>query len=369
MDFEIKELYKAAMKKIILYVLLFVFSFPAMAQEIETVPEKPLEEKPQLTAEQFVAKRVKESKEQNFISFSYENDLIGGGTDQYYTSGLRATYFNVNTDVPEAIDGIAKEIPTFDINDTTSTYFSIGQNIYTPEDISIRANQNNDRPWAAWLYGSVGLATLSDNHIDELEFTLGVVGPEALGEQVQKATHRHLTDSDIPRGWSNQLEFEPGIILSWQRRWPQAFVQNIGGYRLRAEPNVNVSLGNVYTYAGTGLSFKFGPNLGTLEDSPPRVRPAMPGTGFFETPERGWNWHIFAGLDGRAIGRNIFLDGNTFRDSPSIDKKYFVGDASAGVAFTFDQYRLSYSYNMRSKEFDGQDDLAEFGAITLSTRF
>ncbi|MCB1531575.1 MAG: lipid A deacylase LpxR family protein [Alphaproteobacteria bacterium] len=355
------------LKALLLAAGLFCMSTAVRAQTLQD--DRPLPEETKLSAEQFVAQRVKNAEDKNYISLSYENDLIGGGTDQYYTSGLRATYFNVNTPIPAGIDEMADSIPSFDINDTTSTYFSIGQNIFTPDDITIRTNQNNDRPWAAWLYTSVGLASFDEDHMDELEFTLGVVGPEALGEQVQKAVHKHITNSDLPKGWDNQLQFEPGVIFYWQRRWPQAFVKNIGPYRLRAEPNINLSLGNVYTYAGTGLNFRFGPNLGTLEDAPPRVRPAMPGTGFFETPKRGWNWYVFAGVDGRAIARNIFLDGNTFRDSPSIDKKYFVGDANAGVAFTYDQYRISYSFNARSKEFEGQDDMSTFGSITLSTRF
>lgn len=30
-----------------------------------------------------------------YISASYENDMIGGGEDQFYTSGLQPSYFNV----------------------------------------------------------------------------------------------------------------------------------------------------------------------------------------------------------------------------------------------------------------------------------
>jgi hypothetical protein len=267
------------------------------------------------------------------------------------------------------LDEMADAIPTFDLNATTSTFFTLGQNIYTPENIRLRVNQDSDRPWAAFLYGSVGLSTFENNHIDELELTLGVVGPEALGEQAQKFIHTHITDSPIPKGWSNQLDFEPGLILSGQRRWPMALSKTIGDFHFGMEPNVNVSLGNVYTYAGAGLSFTFGPYQDRFQDTPPRVRPAMPGSGYFETPDQGWSWYMFAGLDGRAVARNIFLDGNTFSDSHSVDKKPLVGDTTAGVAFTLGDYRLSYSLNARSKEFDGQDGESVFGAMTLSTRF
>ncbi len=325
------------------------------------------------TAENNVANHVRQANEKNFISLSVENDVLGGGTDQYYTSGVRLTYFNVNTPVPPVVDEMADAIPTFDLNETTSTFFTLGQNIYTPEDIEVRANQDDDRPWAAFLYGSVGLATLENNHIDELALTLGVVGPDALGEQSQKLIHKHLTDSPTPKGWKNQLDFEPGIIVSAQRRWPRFyrydFDTELGDYRFQVEPNVNISVGNIYTYAGGGFAFSFGPDVEIIQDKPPRVRPAMPGSGYFETPEEGWGWLLFAGLDGRAVARDIFLDGNTFKDSYSVDKKPFVADASAGVAFTYDRYRLSYSINARSKEFDGQEDPSVFGSLTLSTRF
>ncbi|MEM7651174.1 MAG: lipid A deacylase LpxR family protein [Pseudomonadota bacterium] len=348
-------MFKAFAKLLIAALITFPFSSHAQ----ESTP----------SVEQQIAERLRAAEDKNYLSLSIENDNLGGGTDRFYTSGVRFTWFNVNTPVPDMIDEMADAVPTFDINDTTSTFFTFGQNIYTPEDIELRANQDNDRPWAAFLYGSVGLATLEGNHIDELELTLGIVGPEALGEQTQKLIHTHVSNSPTPKGWRNQLDFEPGIILSAQRRWPAAWAADLGDYRLRAEPNMNVSLGNIYTYAGTGLTFTFGPYQSRFQDTPPRVRPAMPGSGYFETPDQNWSWYLFASADGRLMGRNIFLDGNSFSSSHDVDKKFLVGDATAGLAFTLGDYRLSYSLNARSKEFDGQDDPSVFGALTLSTRF
>ncbi|MCB1530619.1 MAG: lipid A deacylase LpxR family protein [Rhodospirillales bacterium] len=321
------------------------------------------------TLQEKYAARAQNVEDKNYVSFSFENDSIGTGTDRFYSSGERLSWFNVNTPVPPVIDRLADIIPTFDLNETTSTLFTLGQNIYTPEDIRIAAPQNNDHPWAAWLYGSVGLATVTDNHIDELEVTLGLVGPEAMGEQTQKFIHRHVTNSAIPKGWAHQLDFEPGLILSWARRWPQALAYEQNNLRLALEPNINLSLGNIYTYAGSGVTLTLGPHQNALQDRPPRIRPAIPGTGFFDVPDKGWSWHLFASADGRAIARNIFLDGNSFSDGPGVSKKHLVADASAGIALTFGDYRLSYALNFRSKEFDGQDDESVFGSLTLTTRF
>jgi len=324
--------------------------------------------------ERDVAKNLKANPYHNYLSASYENDLIGDGSDRYYTSGVRLSYFNTETRLPDFIDNAANALPGFEVNETTSTFFTIGQNIYTPEDVSTAVPNPKDRPYAGWLYGSVGMATLSQDHLDELELTLGVVGPSSLAEQTQKFIHRHITDSPIPHGWKYQLDDEPGVILSWERRWPRGingdWSLDLGSdYRIRAEPNINVSLGNVYTYAGTGMMFTFGPSKNVLQDTPPRVKPAMSGTGYFDVPVENYDWYLFAGVDGRAVARNIFLDGNSFDDSPSVDKKPLVGDAVAGIAFTLYDYRLAYSINYRTKEFDGQDKATTFGSLTLTSRF
>lgn len=352
----------------------------AQAQEVKPEQSYPKREKdhfifpnaqyiPEISYEGLTRRNINRNEERNYLSLSVENDLIGGGTDQFYTSGVRLTYFNAGTDAPKAMEIIDTALPMFTINDTTSTFFTLGQNIFTPEDITIQANQDDDRPWAGFLYTSIGLVTAQENHLDELELTLGVVGDAALGEQTQKAVHKYISDSPKPEGWDNQLEFEPGVILSWQRRWPAALALDAGDYRLAVEPNINASVGNIYTYAGAGFIVSFGPYQGYLQDTPPKVRPASPGSGYFETPSQGWGWYVFAGADGRAVARNIFLDGNTFKDSHSVDKEIFVGDLTAGFALTLDDYRLAYSINSRSDEFKGQSGQSVFGSVTLSTRF
>ena len=325
----------------------------------------------EFTLEDHIVQRLEQAQDHNYLSFSFENDAIGSGRDENYTNGVRLTYFDVETEMPEAVRSMAEKIPTFSVNRTTGTFFTLGQNLYTPRQINNPNPQPNDRPWAAWLYGSIGMATIQKNRMDELEFTAGIIGPEALGEPIQRFVHKNIPKVLNPVGWDNQLSFEPGVILSWNRRWPawqsQTFNDNL---HMRIEPNINASLGNVYTYAGAGATISLSSKRARFQDTPPRVQPGMAGTGFFDTEDHKFSWQLFAGVDGRAIGRNIFLDGNSFKsDSPSVDKNHLVADANVGLALSFDDYRLSYSLNYRSKEFKTQDNSSLFGSLTLSTRF
>ncbi len=331
-------------------------------QEAQPLPAQPM------TLEQNATRQIIRAEKKKYVTFSFENDSIGSGRDSDYTNGARITYFDAQAPVPDVIHKVAGQIPTFEINQTTSIFYTLGQNMYTPSDITIREAVPDERPWAAWLYMSAGLTTVTGNHVDEVELTGGVVGPAALGEPVQRFVHKAM-QVNLPRGWDNQLHNEPGLMVSWNRRWPDALEAKLGPLQFSLEPNSGVTLGNIYTYGSIGTILTIGPYDQGIQDSPPRVRPAMPGTGFFATPDDEFSWYLFAGLEGRAVARNIFLDGNTFRDSPSIDKKYFVGDGTLGAAITWDDYRLSYNMTYRTEEYHGQDENTLFGGISLSYRY
>lgn len=335
-----------------------LFGFAAFAQEKKTIEEK-------------IPAEVLYTPKDKIITLVVENDAFGGrGRDENYTSGVRFSYLDINANMPNIAYQLDDFIPTFEINETTNVFYSIGQNLYTPSNIQQAMANPNDRPWAAHLYGAIGLSTVTDNHTDEVELSLGVVGPLALGEQTQKFVHKYITtDSPEPQGWDNQLKNEPAILLGWQREYTDYKNLDFGDFSLNTSPYYGLTLGNVYTFADTGVSFSFKPNSEYWQDNPVRVKPGLPGTGYYDLPADKWSWYLFSGIEGRAVARNIFLDGNTFRSSPDTDKKHFVADANAGIAFTYNNYRISYTMVYRTKEFDGQDSDTVFGALNFGYRF
>lgn len=303
-----------------------------------------------------------------FVSLTIENDSLGSGADRNYTNGIRVSWYDTGDKPPALANMLDDFIPMFSVNDTTSVYYSAGQNLYTPREISLSTPNPKDRPYAAFLYGSMGMTNLTDNHQDEVELTVGVIGPWALGRETQQFVHT-LLDAQDPKGWNSQLHNEIGLMGSWQRMWPEAYTAEIGDLHFRASPYAGATVGNIYTYADTGLIFQLVPKAYKWQSTPLRVRPAMPGNGYFSVPEGEFSWSLFAGVEGRAVGRNIFLDGNTFEDSPSVGKKPIVGDANLGAAFTYGRTQISYTLNWRAPEYYGQDDADLFGAVNIGYRF
>lgn len=138
----------------------------------------------------------------------------------------------------------------------------------------------------------------------------------------------------------------------------------MAGTYLSLTPHFGLTAGNIYTCANTGATFKISSASGRWADKPLMVRPSIPGTGFFPKA-MGPYWEVFLALEARAMARSIFLDGNTFTDSHSVDKKPVVGDSSAGVAVTWDRVRVGYTLVYRTREFVGQDERDLFGAVNI----
>lgn len=305
-----------------------------------------------------------------FITLSVENDKFGNGTDKDYTNGLRLTYYNTATKQPFYVQWIDRLVPAYEHNESSNSYFSFGHNLYSPKDITEDFLNREDRPYAAFLYASAGVNTLTYDHVDNVELTLGWVGPSALGEPIQKRFHK-LIGSDTPSGWRFQLKDEPALMLSWERSWPQYWAATIeNDWFVRFAPHVGLTLGNVYTYANAGFTIDLTPKALRWQTQPVRVRPAIPGSGYFERAPEAWSWMVFFGWDTRLMGRNLFLDGNTFKESHRVGRQWWVHDAALGATASYDNWRASYTLNWRSKEFHSPlaDDQV-FGSLSLTYQF
>jgi hypothetical protein len=311
------------------------------------------------------------------FSFYFENDLFAD-TDQGYTNGVKLSWISHDLTgyaesgrLPEWSLPLIRRLPF--INETglqRNVVLSIGQNMYTPEDIEAEDLLEDDRPYSGWTYFGIGLHSKNERRLDSMEIQLGMVGPASFAEQTQKLVHE-LVGSQRPNGWDNQIKNEPGLAVIYERKWRFLYDRDIGKLGFDVIPHIGGALGNVYTYANAGMEARLGWNIpwdfGTslirpsgdpnapLNAQDPRV-----------SSDQGFGLYVFAAADGCAVLHNIFLNGNTFTDSHSVDKKNFVADIGAGVGLIIHRFKLCYTHVLRTKEFEGQEDDQVFGSITLS---
>lgn len=306
-----------------------------------------------------------------------ENDYFGG-TDRHYTNGVKLSW--LTDDLSDWgrhgwRQDFLNALPFVNNPDTQKNLgFSIGQNIYTPRETHLVNPDPDDRPYAGWSYVELTFVSKTATRADIISIQAGIVGPSSLAEDTQRIAHDLIND-DSPRGWDHQLRDEPGINLIYERR--HRLIARSLGDRLGFDfiPHGGVSIGNVQTHANLGGTVRLGVNLpsdfgvalsrgGSIgaapaDDQDPRV-----------AFDRDLSFFVFAGADGRAVARDIFLDGNTWKDSRSVDKEPLVADLMAGFGLIAGRWQLTGTFVQRTKEFETQADTpVRFGSITLSVAF
>ncbi len=323
-----------------------------------------------------------DQREEWTLNLYVENDLFAE-SDQDYTSGIRLSW--VSPDITDYYDGDVLPDWVQSVN-RRLTFFhksheglernvvvSVAQLIYTPEDLTETALIEDDRPYAAWLSLGFGYQTRSETQLDTLEVRLGVVGPAAFGQETQDFIH-DLRGFEKFQGWDNQLENELGLMAVWEHKRKRRFVPEDGSFGWDVIGHTGFALGNVRSHLNAGAEIRLGwaipDDFGTSairpggENSTPNSvwNPAI-------SVDRNWSMHAFAAFDVRLVGQDIFLDGNTFRDSHSVPKESVVADAAVGISFLYRGVKMSYAHIFRSKEFSGQDSSHSYGSLALSYTF
>ena len=294
-----------------------------------------------------------------------ENATISASklTDRYYVNGLRVGWTSPTTATPAALDRAARVLWG---DGQTRISFDIAQTIFTPRDTASRNPPLGDRPYAGLLLGNFGLLTDTPGGRSTVGLSLGVVGPWALGEQVQNGFH-DLIGQGHNNGWHTQLRNEFAFELSSARTWRLPVAQ-FAGLEMDALPELDAGLGNVRIFAQSGASMRLGQGLDS-DYGVARVRPGMSGGDAFR-PTRPFAWYVFAGADAQVVARDITLDGNTFRSSRSVSLKPFVGEVELGAAFMAYGARLTFTEVLQTEEFRHQKGgLHQFGSAALSVRF
>lgn len=311
--------------------------------------------------------------EKGVLSLAVENDSLSSGADDNYTSGIKIAYVSPSEGVPDWLEGAGGFTRYISGDEPDFWGISIGQSIFTPEDIQAAPAPPDQHPYAGWLYMQIMIGVEDDatagrasRYLDTYELEFGMVGPSALGQEAQSGIHQILNAPE-PLGWDSQLNDEFAFAVSFDRRWraTRLFIDVPGGLEFDLTPSAGATLGTLRTEARLGATARIGWRIDN-DYGPPRVRPSLAGVEHFKGGPLSWS--LFAGVQGRAVAQNLFLDGNTFEDSASVERNPYVADFQTGFTISAGDWRLAYTYVWRTEEFETQPTRQDFGALALSWR-
>jgi hypothetical protein len=296
-----------------------------------------------------------------------ENDAVStlkGTSDQYYTSGIRLGW----TSGQDAVGPVATLGQQIWGGGTTRLSLDISQSLFTPSNTQISPPNPNDRPYAGILIGTAGLVHDSDLTRDLLSLSLGVIGPSALGEEVQNGFHNIIGDTPN-RGWHYQIPDQPAFQLLGQRTY-RLPIADLGIADVDVLPSATAGIGDIRDYAQLGSVLRLGQGLQS-DFGTARIEPGLNGADAY-TNAQPFAWYGFAGVDGQAVGYDVTLDGSTFRTAPgpSVHRIWDVGEMEAGAAVLWHGLRITYTQTWQTQEFrHARSGLFNFGSLAVSAKF
>lgn len=324
------------------------------------------------------------------VTLMWENDKAGG-TDRFYTQGSKAAYQRNDPGwISHTVSDLFSLLPFWEASPLAWGVVA-GQNIYTPEDTEQRLLIPDDRPYGAWLY--LGFSLTRGNSRPDPEraggpvlfqerivLDLGLIGPSALGRQVQNNVHEAINVATA-KGWRNQLKSEFGLQLYYQRKWLVQLQRDPGqGFGVDFLPHLGGALGNVFTHLSLGATLRVGWNLGR-DDFGPSQRIASAGLDSLHEPSEAFRVYAFARVEGRGVLWNAYLDGNLFRspvrrlsvsgqvERHRIERENFIADFEVGLTLCWYGVECGFTIVTRTREFEAQRNSAVFGALHLAWTF
>ena len=284
-------------------------------------------------------------------------------SDEYYTAGHYFSYLS-----PEFADSWINKIAGFaHLYDAHFTRFSIAlkQEIYTPENKYIYNDGTtplqNDILFGAGLYANLSFVSRTRDFMEQFSIDLGVAGPLALGKEAQNGVHK-LTNNGIARGWDYfGLKNEALINLHYGIIWRWVFIEDF----FDILPYFQISLGNAYTAANAGARFRVG--YGIRNDF-----------GFQKLKSRfaqniaddGLKIYAVFGVNGSVVGRDMFIQGNSFGGAKSgVKLNHFLYEIEFGAMIGWKYLSFGYIYTAESKRFKEQKWQHKYGSIRLEIMF
>jgi len=303
------------------------------------------------------------AEESNWFAVTIDNDLLVGN-DSGYTNGMYFSWFDVSDvnkhNEPHWLAAPLSWSLNLDNVQRSLQVYSVGQTMVTPEDITIENPPLNEIPYSGSLLFNYTYIAINEAYADSVETVIGVVGPTSGAESTQTWIHS-LTDSIEPEGWDTQLQDEVVFQFSRGRLWRSWSASDDRKDLLILG---DVGAGTLTSYFSSGMLFRYGSDLKRTFATPLLIhsRTANPAA-------INGGWYFFAGVKFEYLFNAIHTDGNTFRESRSIDYDKSQIGLTTGLAYSWENVSLTFALYESNLSDEATRDITRFGTFTIGWRY
>lgn len=304
------------------------------------------------------------------LSFFFENDVFAG-TDQHYTNGVMIRWlspeFNSETSAsssPTWLQRLAKKLsPLKGEKYSHALSASIGQKIYTPEDITSPDPGPGTQPYAGVSYLEIGFQSRSTDRLDSYVFSLGIIGEHSYAGSLQILIHR-LFNFTTPMGWKNQLKDEFILNLYYETISRRIRAGGEEGFGLDVFSNLGAGVGNGFIGAGGGLMVRTGINL-PFDFGPSLMRPR----GEAIQKHKRFGIDLYVAVNASYVLHDITLDGSFNTNIPKPPRRSIYEEVSAGIEIFAGRFKIVSSTVIWNRRLHTQLRPHIYGSLNLSYCF
>ncbi|WP_276481609.1 lipid A deacylase LpxR family protein [Paraflavitalea pollutisoli] len=301
--------------------------------------------------------KAQEAPVNRYLIRVYEDNdamnLFDPGSDQGYTNGTRLDFFWV----PRKRPFLAGLFPQAGPQSTNTHSWSLMHQMITPDNIVRRVPDREDFPYSGGLFITRGLHSANAHRRLALqsELLLGVMGPPAMAEGLQKLIHRVIA-AQPPRGWDYQKPTD--LLLNYNFSVSQQLSRPAPGFEFIGVGQAQVgTMQNSLAVSGLMRFGKMNPYFdGLIPQFSIDKRRANRWQLYF-TVQPGIEWMI----------TNALLDGGVFNDKPSkgaeaagpydvpitLERRKILGHLDLGAVLTHGNFGASFTQRSTTSMFKG----------------
>lgn len=308
-------------------------------------------------------------------AFLWDNDFLSPrDTDAYYTNGF--AYHNVSDPLPPAqgrqwsacpgLDMLSRQFASYLIPvDVSSRYWhswEVGQITQTPLNKQAHPPDPRDQPYAGLLYAGCNYHVRSGDRSESLGLQFGLIGPWSLAEQGQQLAHR-IVGAREAQGWDGQLRNEVVVNIRYDRQ--EILWQGLlGDHGLSVFDNMDFALGPLLTSATAGINILYARNTNAAFGLNPNYLGRYP----YIISGQSLGFYALGTLQASGVLRNLFLNGNTWVDSPArVDHEPLLGSAQLLAGYGFSCWAFQLGLNVSTRTFQRQDvEWPRYGSLVVT---